>query len=365
MAVVRPAITVYNLDGTEQGQVASPAVFGAPIRSDVVNIVHTNMAKNTRQAHAVSPLAGMQHSAESWGTGRAVSRIPRVSGSGTNRSGQGAFGNMCRKGRMASPIKIWRRWHRKTSISQKRYAVASALAASAVTSLVLARGHNVSRVEEIPLVLDNAFESVTKTKLAIQALKAVGAGGDLARCADTRKVRTGTARIRNRTHSVRRGPLVVYANDHGITKAVRNLPGVETLNVNRLNLLKLAPGGTIGRFIVWTKGAIESLNKVFGTTTVAAEGKKGFKVPFGTVTNPDISRIINSDEIQAVVRAPKKNKKAVQKRNPLTNFSAKAALNPYATVLRKAEREQHEKNRLARIAKKAELAKKAAAPKKK
>ena len=34
------------------------------------------------------------------GTGRAVARIPRVRGGGTHRSGQGAFGNMCRGGRL-------------------------------------------------------------------------------------------------------------------------------------------------------------------------------------------------------------------------------------------------------------------------
>lgn len=33
--------------------------------------------------------AGHQTSAESWGTGRAVARIPRVAGGGTHRSGQG------------------------------------------------------------------------------------------------------------------------------------------------------------------------------------------------------------------------------------------------------------------------------------
>lgn len=39
-------------------------------------------------------LSGHQTSAESWGTGRAVARIPRVRGGGTHRSGQGAFGNV-------------------------------------------------------------------------------------------------------------------------------------------------------------------------------------------------------------------------------------------------------------------------------
>lgn len=42
---------------------------------------------------AVAREAGHQTSAESWGTGRAVARIPRVSGGGTSRSGQAAFGN--------------------------------------------------------------------------------------------------------------------------------------------------------------------------------------------------------------------------------------------------------------------------------
>jgi len=80
-----------------------------------VQFVHSNLAKNSRQAHAVDPKAGMKHSAESWGTGRAVARIPRISGSGTSRAGQGAFGNQCRKGRMSHPLKSYRRWHRKVN----------------------------------------------------------------------------------------------------------------------------------------------------------------------------------------------------------------------------------------------------------
>ena len=62
-------------------------MFVAPIRSDIVQTVHTHMAKNARQAYAVSAKAGHQTAAESWGTGRAVSRIPRVPGGGTHRAG--------------------------------------------------------------------------------------------------------------------------------------------------------------------------------------------------------------------------------------------------------------------------------------
>ena len=51
--------------------------------------------------------------------GRAVARIPRVSGGGTHRAGQAAFGNMCRSGRMFAPTKVWRKWHVKVPQGQK------------------------------------------------------------------------------------------------------------------------------------------------------------------------------------------------------------------------------------------------------
>lgn len=44
-------------------------VFNAPIRPDIVQTVHTGVAKNRRQPYAVSEKAGHQTSAESWGTG--------------------------------------------------------------------------------------------------------------------------------------------------------------------------------------------------------------------------------------------------------------------------------------------------------
>lgn len=90
----RPLISIFDETGEKAGQTTLPGVFTAQIRPDVVSFVHTNMAKNRRQPYAVSKYAGHQTSAESWGTGRAVARIPRVRGGGTHRSGQGAFGNV-------------------------------------------------------------------------------------------------------------------------------------------------------------------------------------------------------------------------------------------------------------------------------
>ena len=187
---------VYDTEGNKTGDViALPEVFRAPIRPDLIEFVHVNTRKNLRHPYGVmcrfgptGIVAGHQHSAHSWGTGRAVSRIPRVSGGGTHRAGQGAFGNMCRGGRMAFPTKIWRKWHRKINRKQRRYAIASAIAATASAPLVMARGHRIDKLPEIPLVVD--FGEVLKTKEAIKMLKTFGLAEELERTTK-RMVRVG------------------------------------------------------------------------------------------------------------------------------------------------------------------------------
>lgn len=137
----RPLVSVHNEKGEKTtANITLPAVFKAQIRPDIVSFVHFEMKKNGRQPYAVSEKAGHQTSAESWGTGRAVARIPRVRGGGTHRSGQGAFGNMCRGGRMFAPTKTWRRWHRRININQRRYAMCSAIAATGIPALVMSKG---------------------------------------------------------------------------------------------------------------------------------------------------------------------------------------------------------------------------------
>jgi len=347
----RPLVAVRKIDTPDAvtEQVALPSVFIAPIRPDIVHFVHTSMAKNKRQAYAVSAGAGHQHSAESWGTGRAVSRIPRVSGGGTSRAGQAAFGNMCRKGRMFAPTKTWRKWHRRINTNQKRFAVASALAASALPSLVLARGHQIEKVHEIPLVLDGGVESLQKTKQAIATLKAVGAYDDVVKAKESRKLRCGKGKLRDRRHVARRGPLIVYNDDQGIVKAFRNLPGVELSHVDGLNLLQLAPGGHLGRFVIWTKSAFTKLNDNWGSVRRESTQKKGYYLPRPMIANSDLTRLINSDEIQSKVRpAIKDVKRTQQHKNPLTNLGVRVRLNPYALALRRSELQQQERRKAAK-----------------
>eukprot|EP01018_Ginkgo_biloba_P028177 Gb_21885 [translate_table: standard] len=339
-AAARPLVSVQSLekDSTEGSSVIPlPDVMKACIRPDIVQFVHANMAKNKRQPYAVSKKAGHQTSAESWGTGRAVSRIPRVAGGGTHRAGQGAFGNMCRGGRMFAPTKIWRRWHRKININQKRYAVVSALAASAIPSLVLARGHRIESVPEMPLVLNDTVEGVEKTSSAIKVLRNVGAYPDVEKAKKSHSIRAGKGKMRNRRYVSRKGPLIVYGTEGAkLVKAFRNIPGVEIACVDRLNLLKLAPGGHLGRFIIWTKSAFEKLDGIFGTFEKESVQKKGYILPRSKMVNSDLARIVNSDEIQSVVRPTKREiQRRPLKKNPLKNLGALLKLNPYAKTARR------------------------------
>ena len=462
MPAALPVVTVQGGSAT----VALPEVFLSPIRPDIVNAVHTGLNKNDRQAYAVFNKAGHQTAAESWGTGRAVSRIPRVPGGGTHRAGQGAFGNMCRGGRMFAPTKvsgcvssrdrssiavrvraflrssrtrgrrtrwtrrrdandptargrmklsfysvgsfarrvvgfgsdvararrvdgfdyarpldravppalglekrtsrltntnffsrrkqIWRRWHRRVNIKEKRYAVCSALAASAVPSLLLARGHRVEGVPEVPLVVDDSAADIKKTAKAVELLKQIGAYADVEKVKASRNVRTGKGKMRNRRYVQRRGPLVVYAEDNGVTRAFRNIPGVELCSVDRLGLLTLAPGGHVGRFIIWTKSAFEKLDSIFGTAAKKSSSKKGWKPPTNIMAQTDLARVINSDEIQSAINAPKvgaTRAHAPLKRNPLKNKSAMERLNPYAKVAREMQARAQEERSKAKAAK--------------
>lgn len=97
-------------------------------------------------------------------------------------------------------------------------------------------------------------------------MKRAGAYDDVKKVVETRKIKAGKGKLRNKRYQERKGPLFIYSNENvKLVKAVRNIPGVEIANVNRLNLLQLAPGGHIGRFIIWTASAFRSLDKIFGT----------------------------------------------------------------------------------------------------
>jgi large subunit ribosomal protein L4e len=65
------------------------------------------------------------------------------------------------------------------------------------------------------------------------------------------------------------GPLIVIAENKGLAEAAANVPGVDVAIVNALNPELLAPGTHPGRLTLWTNGAIEQLDKLYGKEVVA------------------------------------------------------------------------------------------------
>lgn len=337
--MARPLVTVYNEKGEVTPlQIKMPAVYRAPIRPDVVNFVHDQLRRNTRQAYAVSRQAGHQTSAESWGTGRAVARIPRVRGGGTHRSGQAAYGNMCRGGHMYAPTVTYRKWHRRVNLPMRRYAICSAIAASGVPALVMARGHAINEICEVPLVVADKVESLKRTKEAVAFLKDIKAWADIEKVYNSKRIRAGKGKSRNRRYKKKKGPVVIYNQDNGIRKAFRNIPGIDFLQIDKLNLLKLAPGGHLGRFCIWTESAFKKLDDIYGTWKSPSSTKKHWNLPMPKMTNADFSRLIKSEEIRKVLREskPRSVRRVIRKKNPLKNVRAMISLNPYAAVLKRA-----------------------------
>ena len=203
-----------------------------------------------------------------------------------------------------------------------------------------------------------------KTKQAMAFLAAIHADDDINRVNDSKAVRPGRGKMRNRRYIHRRGPMLVMPDNRGV-RAFRNIFGLDIANVNALNLLHLAPGGHVGRFLVWTKGAFEALDKIFGTFTSASEVKKGFFLPIPQITSTDITRIMHSDEVRRALK-PKKlpaRKLPGQSRraptNGMKNRHLRVRLNPYSRMASANARslrvkkvvQMRRKNKDARIAK--------------
>ena len=114
-----------------------------------------------------------------------------------------------------------------------------------------------------------------------------------------------------------------------------------------------------------TLQAFNELNSVFGTYTAASEQKKGYTLARPMMTCADLSRIINSDQVQAKLKDIKHNVVAHDKakKNPLKNAAMMKKLNPYAAkaaeLRAKLEKDRHAKRAAVLKAKRSAAGKKA------
>lgn len=250
---------VFSLEGKPTGKTDLPTVFNTPLRPDVIKRAVLSIQSHRLQHQGRDPMAGKKTSAESQGTGSAQARVPRRKGGGGAAFAPGTVG-----GRQAHPPRAESRIVKEIPRKEKHLALMSAIAATASKETVAARGHEVEGVAEIPLIVEDTFQALSKAKEVENALTQLGLLTDVLRVRDSISVRAGKGKHRGRKIKHAVGPLIVIAENKGIISAANNLPGVDVIMVKNLNAEVLAPGTHPGRLTVWTSGAIEQLDKLYG-----------------------------------------------------------------------------------------------------
>jgi large subunit ribosomal protein L4e len=251
---------IFDLQGKAKGKITLPAVFSTPLRPDVIKRAVLAIQSNRLQPQGRDPMAGKKTTAESRGTGSGVARVPRIKGG----SGRAAFAPSTVKGRQPHPPKVEKIIVKNIPKKEARLALTSAIAATAQKETVVARGHKIEDVVGLPLVVDDAFEGLTKAKEVEEALASLGVAADILRVKESRNIRAGKGKHRGRKMKQAVGPLIVVVDGKSIVNAASNIPGVEVTTVNNLNTEMLAPGTHPGRLTVWTNGAIEKLTTLYG-----------------------------------------------------------------------------------------------------
>ena len=263
----KKTVKVFDLKGAPTGKTTLPLIFNTPLRPDVIKRAVLAIQSNRHQPQGRDPMAGKRTSAESRGTGMAMARIPRLKGA----SGRAAFAPGTVGGRQAHPPTSEKIIVKHIPKKEARLALLSAIAATASKETVAARGHKVEDVPQIPLVVEDAIGGLTKTKEVEEALLHLGVALDIYRVRESRKIRAGKGKHRGRKMKQAVGPLIVVAENKGLVAAAGNIPGVDIVTVKDLNAEDLAPGTHPGRLTLWTNGAIEKLEKLYGEGEKADE----------------------------------------------------------------------------------------------
>ena len=250
-------VQVVDLQNKNTGEVELPKVFSTPVRHDVIKRAVIALQSTRFQPQGRDPMAGKRTTAESRGTGHGMARVPRL-----KQSSRAAFGVSIVGGHQAFPPTAEKVIVKRINKKEKRFAIRSGIAATAVKELVAKRGHMVQDVETLPIVVSDELESLMKTKDVKTFLQAMNLWGDIER-SDRGKIRAGIGTMRGRKYKKGKGPLIVVGEDNGIGYAARNLTGVEVTDVYSLNAELLAPGAHPGRLVIWTQSAIEQLDEVW------------------------------------------------------------------------------------------------------
>lgn len=262
------SVGIYDLNGTRVREAKLPKVFATPVRADLIKRAVLSMQANRRQAFGASILSGLQTSAHYHGVkdtkysmkNKEMARGPRVHESSPGQTYRMRRVPQAVGGREAHPPRVEKILRQKINEKEKRIAVCSAIAASAVKEMVEKRGHKFAI--ELPIIISNDIESISKVKEFEKILNALKLEGEMER-AKIKSIRAGKGKARGRKYKKRKSILVV-AEGSKLKKIVKSFPGIDVSTAGMLNAELLAPGCQAGRLVIWSENAIKKLEEKYG-----------------------------------------------------------------------------------------------------
>lgn len=265
-------VNIYKLDGTVASKTKLPKVFDTPYRPRIIlrAVLAADSAK--KQPKGNYPNAGRDTTAVYIGRrgspnalmNKGIARKPRTKNrphlvEGTVRGIPGVV-----KGPRAHPPKPWHIEKEEINRKERLLALQSAIAALTNKELVLKRGHKFGKELTFPVIAVDDLEKITKTKDVLAFLEKLGLDLDIERAKARKNIRAGKGKVRGRKYKRAKSVLFVTSKEKlTLQKSARNLEGVDVVALKNLSARDIAPAGQAGRLTIFSKEALEALDKKF------------------------------------------------------------------------------------------------------
>ncbi len=256
---------IMGIDGKAGKEVSLPEQFSEEFRPDLIKKAVLVQQSHNVQPYGTKPTAGTRQSAmlskrrKAYKTvyGRGGTRTPKkvMTRRGLHMYYVGAFAPNTVGGRVSHPPQAVKIYDLKINVKERRKALRSAIAATMDAGRVSKRGHRAPS-----MVVEGKFEDIKKTKDVENLFSTIGLQKELERVG-VKKVRAGKGKNRGHPYKKKKGPLLVVSKDCPLSKAAKNVAGVDVCNVKDLNVELLAPGTDAGRLTLWTDKALEIMEK--------------------------------------------------------------------------------------------------------
>ncbi|MHA1665714.1 MAG: 50S ribosomal protein L4 [Candidatus Njordarchaeales archaeon] len=249
---------IYTLSGEPSEEIELPSIFNTPVRPDLILRAYLATRTKLYQPKGKSPSGDKKHVVKSPGVGYDISRVSRTNGGfGTARFIASAVGGIKVRAPKAEKVII-----EGVNKKEKLLAIKSAIAATIDPKIIQMRGHKIEQISELPIVLTDEFENISKTAKIRELFELLGLSEEMERVRKGRRVRAGRGKLRGRKYKRRKGPLIIVSSkDAKVITACRNMEGIDVVPVEQLSILHLAPGGHPGRLTIWTVKALEKLTE--------------------------------------------------------------------------------------------------------